>query len=141
MQAKIDTILPKFDTKFPEFDLSEINKSFEKDNVSLAADALIQLKKDAIALALTIYDVNELGTLYLAAHFFATKHAAMVHKVTSETHTNSEMALTSMSVGAKSASFATMVDNNEDNVYTTTNYGLNFLQIKRGHFRLGVGVA
>ena len=120
MSETVDTLLPQFRNKFSEF-------------VDISDDKV----KHNLELALSIYALHHLGILYLAAHFLVVQN-----NTDQELGTNSNaLGISSIRVDSKSVSFNNMASSEADNMFTSTNYGLLFLEIRRANPAFAAGVS
>lgn len=121
-------MLPLFRERFPEF-IGEEDKRITT----------------YLSLARTIFCKCGEATLYLAAHLLVMANSNGMGKAgnTQELGTNQDaQALESIKVDSKTVSFSKMTAP-QDAVYTTTNYGMIFLQLKKAcsKFALAMGTA
>jgi hypothetical protein len=121
-------LLPEFRALFPEFNAE--------------SDAKVETY---LNIALITFNKCHQAVLYLAAHNLVMANSAGIGNsstVPSTGNNQSSLALKSASVDGKSASFA-MSTKGKDAQFTTTSYGLLFLQLKKacGYYALSVGVS
>jgi len=110
-------LLPDFRSTFPEFDSDD--------------DARVLMYID---LALCIFCKCEKATLYLAAHLLSMADCSNMSESGATPQCPGEnqntLPLTSAKVGPKQATFGKM-SSQQDMVYTTTTYGIMYLQLKK----------
>ena len=115
----VDQLLPEFREVFPEF--------------KETPDAKV---KRYLALARQIFCKCEDGTLYLAAHLLVMANSSGMGEAGSvQTLGANQMAqgkIQSAKIDSKAVTFdtSTKTTNAQDAVYTTTNYGLMYLQLR-----------
>lgn len=125
MSTKID----QFRALFPEFE-------------KIAAARV----RTYIELATAIFNKGNKATLYLAAHLLVLAEDYKMGDANGQPHageTQNLLALASARIDSKSVSFIAMCKNATDNFYTTTLYGLIFLQLRRAcaNYVFALGVA
>ena len=111
-----DDLLPKFRVLFPEF--------------TSAPDIEVKVY---LNLAIATFSKCEDATLYLAAHNLTMANSAGIGNASTVATTGNNqdsLPLTAMGVDGKSAKFGS-IGKDKDAQYSTTTYGLFFLQLKK----------